>query len=88
MGAGGCGPAPEPGARRVGDGGSAGWTPTRKPPQVVSWIFAQRLAGYGLARITRALNDTCIPCPHLRPQSGMLQADNVQAVTTIIDRAS
>jgi site-specific DNA recombinase len=29
----------------------------------VRWIFAQRLAGHSLARITRALNDTGIPCP-------------------------
>jgi site-specific DNA recombinase len=30
---------------------------------VASWIFAQRLAGHSIARITRALNDTGIPCP-------------------------
>jgi site-specific DNA recombinase len=30
---------------------------------IVSWIFAQRLAGHSIARITRALNDTGIPCP-------------------------
>jgi hypothetical protein len=30
---------------------------------VVSWIFAQRLAGHSVARITRALNDAGIPCP-------------------------
>ena len=30
---------------------------------VVRWIFAQRLAGHSLARITRALNETGIPCP-------------------------
>ncbi|GAA2116446.1 hypothetical protein GCM10009780_75060 [Actinomadura alba] len=29
----------------------------------VKWIFAQRLAGHSLARITRALNDAEIPCP-------------------------
>ncbi|MGO4429652.1 recombinase family protein, partial [Streptomyces sp. MCAF7] len=29
----------------------------------MSWIFAQRLAGHSMARITRALNDTGIPCP-------------------------
>jgi site-specific DNA recombinase len=29
----------------------------------VSWIFAQRLAGHSVARITRALNDAGIPCP-------------------------
>jgi site-specific DNA recombinase len=31
-------------------------------PQV-AWIFAQRLAGHSMARITRALNDAGIPCP-------------------------
>jgi site-specific DNA recombinase len=30
---------------------------------VVRWMFAQRLAGYSAARITRALNDAGIPCP-------------------------
>jgi site-specific DNA recombinase len=30
---------------------------------VVRWMFAQRLAGHSLARITRALNDPGIPCP-------------------------
>jgi site-specific DNA recombinase len=30
---------------------------------VVQWIFAQRLAGHSIARITRALNDAGIPCP-------------------------
>ena len=30
---------------------------------VVRWMFAQRLAGHSLARITRALNDARIPCP-------------------------
>jgi site-specific DNA recombinase len=29
----------------------------------VTWIFAQRLAGHSIARITRALNDAGIPCP-------------------------
>ena len=30
---------------------------------VVQWMFAQRLAGHSVARITRALNDAGIPCP-------------------------
>lgn len=30
---------------------------------IVAWIFAQRLARHSVARITRALNDMCIPCP-------------------------
>ena len=30
---------------------------------MVRWMFAQRLAGHSVARITRALNDAGIPCP-------------------------
>jgi hypothetical protein len=30
---------------------------------VLRWMFAQRLTGHSLARITRALNDAGIPCP-------------------------
>ena len=30
---------------------------------VAAWMFAQRLAGHSIARITRALNDAGIPCP-------------------------
>ena len=30
---------------------------------VVAWMFAQRLAGHSIARITRALNDAGVPCP-------------------------
>jgi hypothetical protein len=30
---------------------------------VVTWMFAQRLAGHSVARLTRALNDAGIPCP-------------------------
>jgi site-specific DNA recombinase len=30
---------------------------------IVRWIFAQRLAGHSLARITRALNEAGVPCP-------------------------
>src|SRR6202030_4392422 len=30
---------------------------------VVSWMFAQRVAGHSAARITRALNDAGVPCP-------------------------
>jgi len=30
---------------------------------VVTWMFAQRLAGHSAARITRALNDARVPCP-------------------------
>jgi site-specific DNA recombinase len=37
--------------------------PWARRPQAVRWIFAQRLAGHSVARITRALNDAGIPCP-------------------------
>ena len=37
--------------------------PDPQTAPVVQWIFAQRLAGYSMARITRALNDAAIPCP-------------------------
>src|SRR5690348_2951034 len=30
---------------------------------IVTWMFAQRLAGHSAARITRALNDAQVPCP-------------------------
>ena len=42
-------------------GPPAGTAPETAP--IVRWIFAQRLAGHSLARITRALNDASIPCP-------------------------
>jgi site-specific DNA recombinase len=37
--------------------------PDPQTAPVVAWIFAERLAGYSIARITRALNDASIPCP-------------------------
>jgi len=37
--------------------------PDTQTAPVVQWIFAQRLAGHSLARITRALTETGIPCP-------------------------
>jgi len=37
--------------------------PDPQTAPVVQWIFAQRLAGHSLARITRALNEAGIPCP-------------------------
>jgi DNA invertase Pin-like site-specific DNA recombinase len=37
--------------------------PDPETAYVVRWIFAQRLAGHSVARITRALNDAGIPCP-------------------------
>ena len=44
---------------------------------VVRWMFAQRLAGHSVARITRALNDAGIPCPSAadpgRTRTGLVQ---------------
>jgi site-specific DNA recombinase len=37
--------------------------PDPETAPAVRWIFAQRLAGHSVARITRALNDAGIPCP-------------------------
>jgi len=37
--------------------------PDPETAPVVTWMFAQRLAGHSIARITRALNDAGIPCP-------------------------
>jgi site-specific DNA recombinase len=37
--------------------------PDPQAAPVVRWVFAQRLAGRSVARITRALNDAGVPCP-------------------------
>jgi site-specific DNA recombinase len=37
--------------------------PDPETAPVVRWLFAQRLAGHSVARITRALNDAGSPCP-------------------------
>jgi site-specific DNA recombinase len=37
--------------------------PDPETAPIVQWMFAQRLAGHSVARITRALNDAGIPCP-------------------------
>jgi Recombinase len=37
--------------------------PDPETAHVVRWMFAQRLAGHSVARITRAQNDAGIPCP-------------------------
>jgi site-specific DNA recombinase len=37
--------------------------PDPETAPIVVWIFAQRLAGHSMARITRALNDAGLPCP-------------------------
>jgi len=41
--------------------------PNPETEHVVRWIFAQRLAGHSIARITRALNEAGIPCPGDNP---------------------
>src|SRR6266567_7398615 len=37
--------------------------PDPQTAPTVAWMFAQRLAGHSMARITRALDDAAIPCP-------------------------
>ncbi len=37
---------------------------------IVGWMFAERLAGHSVARITRALNDAAIPCRRLLIRGG------------------
>ncbi len=37
---------------------------------IVRWMFAERLAGHSVARITRALNDAAIPCRRLLIRGG------------------
>ena len=44
--------------------------PDPETAPVVRWMFAQRLAGHGAARITRALNDAGIPCPSAADPAG------------------
>ena len=46
-----------------GAGAPAGSNPTQKTAPQVKWMFAERLAGHSIARITRALNDAAVPCP-------------------------
>ncbi len=48
---------------RRGDAGAHRLEPDPATAPVVRWMFAQRLAGHSVARITRALNDAGIPCP-------------------------
>ena len=58
-------------------------------------MFAQRRAGHSLARITRALNDACTPCPSAadpqrnphHPAAKSLHADAACAETTAAGRA-
>jgi site-specific DNA recombinase len=62
--------------------------PDPETAHVVSWMFAQRLAGHSAARIARSLNDAGIPCPSAadpdrnRHRSGA--AWTLRTVTTIL----
>ena len=54
--------------------------PDPQTAPVVQWIFAQRLAGHSLARITRALNEAGHPVPvggRPRPQRAPQRAEVV-----------
>src|SRR3984957_7519689 len=75
-GGGGSRGGPPPYGYRLGDAGPhpnkahASWgrrahklEPDPEAAPVVSWMFAQRLAGHSAARIARALNDAGVPCP-------------------------
>jgi site-specific DNA recombinase len=51
---------------------------------VVEWIFAQRLAGHSLARITRALTEAGIPCPSAAdPERNAHRAGERWSLTTV-----
>jgi len=51
---------------------------------VVEWIFAQRLAGHSLARITRALTEAGIPCPSAAdPERNRHRAGQEWSLTTV-----
>src|SRR5215469_11948623 len=51
---------------------------------IVRWMFAQRLAGHSLARITRALNDAGIPCPSASdPKRNRHRSGRVWTLTTV-----
>ncbi len=51
---------------------------------VVEWVFAQRLAGHSLARITRALNEAGIPCPSAAdPERNAHRAGERWSLTTV-----
>lgn len=51
---------------------------------MVTWIFAQRLAGHSLARITRALNDAEVPCPSAAdPQRNAHRSGQAWTLTTV-----
>jgi DNA invertase Pin-like site-specific DNA recombinase len=51
---------------------------------IVKWIFAQRLAAYSLARITRALNDAEVPCPSASdPERNAHRSGQAWTLTTV-----
>jgi site-specific DNA recombinase len=51
---------------------------------IVGWMFAQRLAGHSLARITRALSDAGIPCPSASdPKRNTHRSGQAWALTTV-----
>ena len=51
---------------------------------IVRWMFAHRLAGQSLARITRALNDMQVPCPSAAdPQRNAHRSGEAWTVTTV-----
>jgi hypothetical protein len=50
----------------------------------VRWVFAQRLAGHSIARITRALNDAGIPCPWAAdPERNTCRSGQAWMLTTV-----
>ena len=50
----------------------------------MEWIFAQRLAGHSLARITRALTEAGIPCPSAAdPERNRHRAGQEWSLTTV-----
>ena len=58
--------------------------PDRQTAPVVQWIFAQRLAGHSLARITRALAEAGVPCPSAAdPDRNAHRAGEKWSLTTV-----
>ncbi|TDD65423.1 recombinase family protein [Actinomadura darangshiensis] len=58
--------------------------PDPQSAPIVEWIFAQRLVGHSMARITRALNDMCIPCPSAAdPRRNAHRSKQVWRLTTV-----
>jgi len=58
--------------------------PDPQTAPVVQWIFAQRLAGHSMARITRALNEAGIPCPSAAdPERNTHRSGQAWSLTTV-----